>query len=1016
MKKQRQQFYREQPMGYRHWLYTGLTTLLLTSPLLVMSANADATDSATTATDGTAKATATTTTEQQSTSKSVTLKSSGTQADQAETASSGNEQTSSDSGSTGTGSTSGTTEVDKNDAATDKETTNTGANNNQTTDEQVVTDSNDSTVTNNQNTGTAKSDADNQSVTQSTAKQTTDDQTVNSNSKSTDTTTQPQKAALTRVTPVAENEITTTGTVNVDNSGTGTSTSTGDNSGSQTGSTTTTTTTVPKIDYATAPDSQVVTFADANLAAVVRRELKVAADQPITLGDIRHGGFGPNPINIVDETNIITSLAGIEALQELPSKNKVRVIINIAAGYLNDDGQLISNNFDLTPLSKLQLSTLSLTTPYLSVVDLTPLNQLDVSALQTVELVGVGARNRYGMTNQQLAGIADWLTEYLNYDYRDVHGKKYGRTLSLQSNNLTDLSVLKNANPERYNMINVWQQFYVSSDTLNAVAGAPVQILANQQIGMQGEQLYTTNLYSFGSSLTSTKPVSLATNLGDGQYQIDGLTTADGWVTYGPKSYADHNIYYDPSGASDTTQLLFSLVVANQINWTDPTIKVNYIDKTTGETIKATETLGANQIVGDTVDLSDKTILAGYDYIGTDADSLNLTYTANPQTVNLYFTKQQIAAGAVKVQYVDTEGNILATGTATYPNGQQVGEQYTTQTKAIDGYSFDHVDSNGLAATGTLTADGGTVTYVYTKNVAETGQAKVVYMDDTTGKTLATEVLTGDVGTTSDYQTAATIKTYTDRGYELVMDEYPSNGVIFDTNTPTYLVHLKHQISTVTDSKTVTETIHYVYADGKTAATDYQAQLAFKRTGSRDLVTWITTWGDWTADKTSFDAQTSPLIAGYQADQATVKAVNAVTADSQDIDVTVTYTAKSTTPDTTKPVTLTAPDTIKPDAVVKKVQADPSFEVETWNSEIMIAPDKKHGNTDAKTTRLVISKIDPQPAMVNKGEGPKSLSQQAAKDTNQLPKTAEKSTSTLVAMAGSLFLALLGIGGYRHKQ
>ncbi|WP_438947674.1 mucin-binding protein, partial [Streptococcus pneumoniae] len=91
---------------------------------------------------------------------------------------------------------------------------------------------------------------------------------------------------------------------------------------------------------------------------------------------------------------------------------------------------------------------------------------------------------------------------------------------------------------------------------------------------------------------------------------------------------------------------------------------------------------------------------------------------------------------------------------------------------------------------------------VYTANPAS---AKVTYIDDTTGETLETKDLNGFYGQTDPYRTAETIKTYTDRNYGLVSDNYPATGVTYNENLQTFEVHLKHKKTSVAEEKTVKE-------------------------------------------------------------------------------------------------------------------------------------------------------------------------------------------------------------------
>ena len=175
--------------------------------------------------------------------------------------------------------------------------------------------------------------------------------------------------------------------------------------------------------------------------------------------------------------------------------------------------------------------------------------------------------------------------------------------------------------------------------------------------------------------------------------------------------------------------------------------------------------------------------------------------------------------------------------------------------------------------------------------------------------------MTGNYGSTDPYRTSETITGYERQGYQLVSDNYPTNGVVYnqDGTVQSFEVHLTHGTTQTSESKTVNETIHYVYKNGDKAADDYQATpLNFTRTVTTDKVTGKKTYGSWLADQ-SFAAVTSPAIKGYTPDQAQIDTITGITADSADIEKTVTYvankeTAKVTYIDDTTGKTLSSQD------------------------------------------------------------------------------------------------------------
>ncbi|EAF2981954.1 LPXTG cell wall anchor domain-containing protein [Listeria monocytogenes] len=105
-----------------------------------------------------------------------------------------------------------------------------------------------------------------------------------------------------------------------------------------------------------------------------------------------------------------------------------------------------------------------------------------------------------------------------------------------------------------------------------------------------------------------------------------------------------------------------------------------------------------------------------------------------------------VKGGDVTVQYKDTTGVVLADSITLSGN---VGENYTTTAKTIDGYSLTTTPAN---ANGTFSTNPQTVTYTYTKDPI--AQPVTVNYIDTDGKTIApSETLTGNIS--ENYTTTA---------------------------------------------------------------------------------------------------------------------------------------------------------------------------------------------------------------------------------------------------------------------
>ncbi|MEK0404806.1 lectin-like domain-containing protein, partial [Lactiplantibacillus plantarum] len=131
-------------------------------------------------------------------------------------------------------------------------------------------------------------------------------------------------------------------------------------------------------------------------------------------------------------------------------------------------------------------------------------------------------------------------------------------------------------------------------------------------------------------------------------------------------------------------------------------------------------------------------------------------------------------------------------------------------------------------------------------------KAIINYVDDTTGKTIGTDSVTGGSGESIDYSTANQILAFQKQGYELVSDGFSKNATYDDDDTVDQIfeVHLTHGITQTIENKTLKETIHYVYNNNGKAADDYQATpLNFTRQVSTDAVTGEKTYGSWSADQ-----------------------------------------------------------------------------------------------------------------------------------------------------------------------
>ena len=220
--------------------------------------------------------------------------------------------------------------------------------------------------------------------------------------------------------------------------------------------------------------------------------------------------------------------------------------------------------------------------------------------------------------------------------------------------------------------------------------------------------------------------------------------------------------------------------------------------------------------------------------------------------------------------------------------------------------------------------------YVVTYSPIQKAKTTFVYQDkdgnvkQVEGNTPISETGKGGDKLTKADEIAARIKEAQNKGYEVVSNTYPTDGV-FDKDVDTdqeFTVTLKERVVPVTPdqpktpgapvdpnnpdgpkypagleekdlNKTVTRTITYVYEDGTPVLNEdgtpktVTQEAKFTREAKVNLVTGEVTYGDWTPAQDLAEVK-SPVVKGFLADKASVPVVN-VTGDSEDIKEVVTY-------------------------------------------------------------------------------------------------------------------------------
>ncbi|AMR19526.1 mucin-binding protein [Lactiplantibacillus plantarum] len=416
--------------------------------------------------------------------------------------------------------------------------------------------------------------------------------------------------------------------------------------------------------------------------------------------------------------------------------------------------------------------------------------------------------------------------------------------------------------------------------------------------GTNYDQLVFTAVAADGSGATTYTTV--------GTYAMTGTTAAD--TSNYKISYVNGTLTIDPAKATIT--------IPNKIYWSDGTQKnlaAVVTGTVNGETLKYRVTNGMSAV-------GTKTITATPD--ADDSVNKNYTISVIPGTLTI---------GDIAVKYLyehvdangETQVDASETGTATHATDATATDYltYTTAAKPKTGYVL--APNTGLAYNGTLTDQGGTVTYRY---LAKTETAIVTYFDQTDNKVIKTEPLQGAYGTTDAYRTADTIAAYENAGYDLVDDDYPTAGGVYDQDgiVQKYQVTLVHKFVTRTPdnpgtpgepidpdnpngptypvgtdfedlTEQVSRTIQYLYKDGRTAKPDNVQAVNFGRNVTVDEVNGTVVYTDWLTDDGTmtgrFEAVDSPSITGYTADPTSVAGRDTVSGTDLSPDVQVYYQA-----------------------------------------------------------------------------------------------------------------------------
>lgn len=174
-------------------------------------------------------------------------------------------------------------------------------------------------------------------------------------------------------------------------------------------------------------------------------------------------------------------------------------------------------------------------------------------------------------------------------------------------------------------------------------------------------------------------------------------------------------------------------------------VTINYVDED-GNAIPSASSQTISGNVGDSYDATTDVYKLTIDGYTLDESKLPTnakgTLSDQAQTITYVYTKNPVKAADVTIKYVDEDGNKVSDDVVKSGN---VGDAYTTEQKAIEGYTFKEVQGN---TAGQFTDQAQTVTYVYTKNEIPniTGTVLVKYVNTDGSKISEDIVKSGTVG------------------------------------------------------------------------------------------------------------------------------------------------------------------------------------------------------------------------------------------------------------------------------
>ena len=216
------------------------------------------------------------------------------------------------------------------------------------------------------------------------------------------------------------------------------------------------------------------------------------------------------------------------------------------------------------------------------------------------------------------------------------------------------------------------------------------------------------------------------------------------------------------------------------------------------------------------------------------------------------------------------------------------------------------------------------------------------------------------------------------------------------------------------DDDVINETIKYIYADsGLQAAPTYKNAIGFTREGISNGKT--TTWKTWNPENGTFEAVTSPNIAGYTVSKKIVNAI-AVKPGDKDIEITVYYTPIPSPTPTPDPTPVPDPDPVPTPQPHPQPTPTPSPNPDPTPD----VPQPHAAITSEENTRVIVKQPNKsQVIAITTGHSDKKdiATQVQGQEKEALPQTGSKRNELgLIGLGISLVATMLSLAGFNKKK